>query len=1205
MREKPKKITQFLANYPLTFYCGLLVVFVVGLLLWLRWQYSWQINVRQFWLWASHNAEVLLLIISFLLGSTLIASGIAYRKTCRMSQEDYYLWLQQRSTRTLFPLFTPLHDWLRLRFSLYRWWHSQVYATTLNLVLLILIVTISVTGVRGIVSPFPGGAGCSGGGGEEGFIVEDTIITSDTVWATNQCHTGVFIYNNAKLTIEGGVSVQATSITLGNTGNGTNGHIIFKGDTLNNTGVLITTGSMTAYAGSTITGNGRGYVGGSSGAGSGLGGGGSAGGLGGGGAYGGTGGSAGGASGGVTYGSASAPDHLGSGGGFGASTGGHGGAAIKFDVAGTFTHNGSIEANGSNSLSGGGGSGGTVWIKAHSFSGTGSVTANGGNGGGGSGGGGGGRIVRQYTAAIGTGLTLSATAGSGGTGAQAGTIQNIGPVQSLAVSGAADSTVAGTSFSLTVTAKDAFGTTHPSYSGTINFTSTDPQAVLPTAYAFVPSDNGVKTFTGIVLKTAGPQTISVTETENAAVVGSKVLTVTAASVVSATLSGISQPVVAGSSLNPTITVRDVFGNTATTYTGVVSFSSTDPTATLPPAYTFTAGDQGAKTFAGSLVFRRAGIHQLTYTMTSSPIGAPGGKGVAPSIASNIEIIQVEPAAVAILELTWPSISVAAGQRLTPTLKVRDAYGNIVTSYRGTVRFRSSDPQAVLPSNYTFTASNNGSVTLGNSVTLKTAGAQTVTVSTIPSGNDPAPIATTSFSVAAGPLASLKVSSTSPQKIGVGWTETVSLLDEFGNPLSSVAEGETAVLSLVGPANFFTDQTYARQLTTLGTGRFQTLYLKAYAPGTVTITVRRSETGLTDSAAREVVGVSGPIEILSATDSSSTGRKTNGLDQPEAGRENLGLIGRIQETTTAAVESLRANPQAIGALNVAAATVTPLAAAAAFGPVTTAVVTAVVDTMVKGASFFGGQIGLLPMRLRGRRWGRVRNRRSGLPIGGVFVQLLDERGHVVERVMTDRTGHYAFLVEEAGRYWIEVTNPLYERFMSRPLTISDPVEDIINEDIELALVQDKAERRTALLAILLKVMHVLTLLHWPLLVLGSALALYVYTADPTLGKSLIVSLYVFLWASKLLELNYHRPYGVVVDSKTGLPQPMSVVQIVSAGQSGAPLVRSTVTDARGRFLFVVRPGRYTLTVGKEGYEPFEMDVQGETADLTIKLKHRDG
>ena len=56
----------------------------------------------------------------------------------------------------------------------------------------------------------------------------------------------------------------------------------------------------------------------------------------------------------------------------------------------------------------------------------------------------------------------------------------------------------------------------------------------------------------------------------------------------------------------------------------------------------------------------------------------------------------------------------------------DAYGNVVTDYRGTLAFRSSDAKATLPRNYRFTASDQGVHTFTGLV-LRRRGTQTITV----------------------------------------------------------------------------------------------------------------------------------------------------------------------------------------------------------------------------------------------------------------------------------------------------------------------------------------------------------------------------------------------------------------------------------------------------------------------------------------------
>jgi hypothetical protein len=69
----------------------------------------------------------------------------------------------------------------------------------------------------------------------------------------------------------------------------------------------------------------------------------------------------------------------------------------------------------------------------------------------------------------------------------------------------------------------------------------------------------------------------------------------------------------------------------------------------------------------------------------------------------------------------------AGDSLDITIQARDAYGNHVEGYTGTLSFSSTDEQALLPEPVTLTEEDNGSVTLFGEVNLRTAGTQTITI----------------------------------------------------------------------------------------------------------------------------------------------------------------------------------------------------------------------------------------------------------------------------------------------------------------------------------------------------------------------------------------------------------------------------------------------------------------------------------------------
>jgi hypothetical protein len=70
-------------------------------------------------------------------------------------------------------------------------------------------------------------------------------------------------------------------------------------------------------------------------------------------------------------------------------------------------------------------------------------------------------------------------------------------------------------------------------------------------------------------------------------------------------------------------------------------------------------------------------------------------------------------------------SAMASASFPVTVTALDAFGNSTAGYRGTVTFTSTDPLAVLPTNHTFTATDNGKHNF--TVTLNTAGSQTITV----------------------------------------------------------------------------------------------------------------------------------------------------------------------------------------------------------------------------------------------------------------------------------------------------------------------------------------------------------------------------------------------------------------------------------------------------------------------------------------------
>src|SRR5439155_25216659 len=99
-------------------------------------------------------------------------------------------------------------------------------------------------------------------------------------------------------------------------------------------------------------------------------------------------------------------------------------------------------------------------------------------------------------------LTTTDTVTNTITGSQTGITVNGVTATSLIIAGFPSPTTAGVAGNFTVTAEDGSGKVATGYTGTIHFTSSDPQAVLPSDYTFTGADAGQHTFCA-TLKTAG------------------------------------------------------------------------------------------------------------------------------------------------------------------------------------------------------------------------------------------------------------------------------------------------------------------------------------------------------------------------------------------------------------------------------------------------------------------------------------------------------------------------------------------------------------------------------------------------------------------------------------------------------------------------------------------------------------------------------
>lgn len=208
----------------------------------------------------------------------------------------------------------------------------------------------------------------------------------------------------------------------------------------------------------------------------------------------------------------------------------------------------------------------------------------------------------------------------------------------------------------------------------------------------------------------------------------------------------------------TVSAVNANGDIVPGFTGTVAVSGA--TGSQPVSYTFSAADAGTATITTATTLFTSGVQTVTATSAFLPAATTN--------------VTVTPAAVAKFSISANATTVA-GQTTSVTVTVTDIFGNPAQGYFGTIHFSSTDVQAGLPADYTFTAADAGTHTFAT--ILKTAGTQTIrasdTVTTALTG------VTSAVSVTPGEAAALKLSGGGGY-IGSANTVTITAIDSFGN-----------------------------------------------------------------------------------------------------------------------------------------------------------------------------------------------------------------------------------------------------------------------------------------------------------------------------------------------------------------------------------------------------------------------------------------
>lgn len=260
-----------------------------------------------------------------------------------------------------------------------------------------------------------------------------------------------------------------------------------------------------------------------------------------------------------------------------------------------------------------------------------------------------------------------------------------------------------------------------------------------------------------------------------------------------------------------------------------------------------------------------------------------------------------------------------------------------------------------------------------------------------------------------------------------------------------------------------------------------------------------------------------------------------------------------------------------------------------------------------------------LRRRRLKWGRVYDAASKKPVDLAVVRLYKRQGtenKLVQTKVTDKNGRYILNVKSPGKYFMEVEkkdytfptklvkgnedSKFFDLYHGKEIDVKEK-DTIISNDIPL----DSKEKKAVSVKELIKKQSEKSL---RVLVAYSGLILAVVTVLiwPTRITviALLIHILLFKIFRRLVVPKKPKSWGRVIDKKSKKPISKAVVRLFDMQFNR--LIAVELTDAYGRYSFLVGRNKYQVLAEKSGYkkehiENIDLEKRDEIIGLDISLE----
>ena len=231
------------------------------------------------------------------------------------------------------------------------------------------------------------------------------------------------------------------------------------------------------------------------------------------------------------------------------------------------------------------------------------------------------------------------------------------------------------------------------------------------------------------------------------------------------------------------------------------------------------------------------------------------------------------------------------------------------------------------------------------------------------------------------------------------------------------------------------------------------------------------------------------------------------------------------------------------------------------------------------------------------WGTVYNNHTNAPVPGALVRLYDSQYQKLkETQVTDKQGRFGFLVTP-GSYYIKVKRNGFLEAKTETINITNANQGI-TMNIDLSSGEKEAGRFWRKIAAFLAAISIY------ILVLGNLISLAMVFLAPSLFNYIILTAYIALDIIEIIFASRTgKPYGTTYIKETHASLDLVVVRIFDTNKSW--LLKTKVSNTKGKFSFLVTKGKYYLSATKNGYkqllsQSFEVS-KADVVNLDLNLE----